>query len=66
MHCMPLERRNNLQGRKERRGQYEHGGGSSQQPGALLRRLRRSSSQRAKSTPMQTRIDRGPWSTKSK
>jgi hypothetical protein len=48
------------------RGQYEHDGGSSQQQGGLLGRLRRSSSQRVKSTPVQTRIDTGPWSTKGK
>jgi hypothetical protein len=38
-------------------GQYEHGGGSSQLQGGLLGRLQRSTSQRAKSTPVQTRID---------
>jgi hypothetical protein len=32
----------------------------------LLGRLRRSSSQRAKNTPVQTRIGTGPWSTKRK
>jgi hypothetical protein len=63
---MPLERRNNLQGRQESGGRYEHGSGSSQQQGDLLGRLRRSSSQTAKSTPVQTRIDTGPWSMKSK
>jgi hypothetical protein len=65
VHSMPLERMNNLQVRQERGG-YEHGGGSSQQQGGLLGRLRRSSSQRVKSTTVQTRIDTGPWSTKSK
>jgi hypothetical protein len=47
-------------------GQYEHNGGSSQQQGGLVGRLRRSSSQRAKSTPVQTRIDTDPWSMKGK
>jgi hypothetical protein len=66
VHSMPLERRNNLQGCQERGGHYEYVGGSSQQQGDLLGRLRRLSSQMAKSTPMKTRVDMGPWSTKSK
>jgi hypothetical protein len=67
VHSMPLERRNNLQGCQERGGgHYEHVGGSSQQQGGLLGRLRRLSSQMAKSTPVKTRVDMGPWSTKSK
>jgi hypothetical protein len=55
VHSMPLERRHNLKGQQETGGQYEHGGGSSQQQGGLLGRLRRSSSQRVKSTPVQNK-----------
>jgi hypothetical protein len=68
MSYMPLERRNNLHGRQERGGggRYEHNGGSSQQQGGLLGRVRRSSSQRAKITIAQTKIDTGPWSMKGK
>jgi hypothetical protein len=50
---------------KQQGGQYEHGGGSSQQqPNGD--RLKRSSSRRGRSQPVQTRIDTGPWTTKGK
>jgi hypothetical protein len=48
-------------------GQYEHGGGSSQQQpsGGFFDKLKRSTSRRGKSELVQTRIDTGPWTTKS-
>jgi hypothetical protein len=50
---------------RQQGGQYEHGGGSSQQqPNGD--RLKRSSSRRGRSQPIQTRIDTGPWTTKGK
>jgi hypothetical protein len=47
-------------------GQYEHGGGFSQQQpnGGLYDRLKRSTSRRETSQPVQTRIDTSPWTTK--
>jgi hypothetical protein len=53
---------------RQQGGQYEHGGGSSQQQpsGGLFDRLKRLSSRRGTSQPVQTRIDTGPWSTKGK
>jgi hypothetical protein len=47
-------------------GRYEHTVVHLNNKGGLLGRLTRSSSQRVKNTPTQTRIDMGPWSTKSK
>jgi hypothetical protein len=48
--------------------QYEHGGGSPQQhpSGGLFDRLMRSTSRKGRSDPVQTRIDTGPWTSKSK
>jgi hypothetical protein len=53
---------------RQQGGQYEHGGGSSQQQpsGGLFDRLTRSTSRKGKSDPVQTRIDIGPWASKSK
>jgi hypothetical protein len=46
---------------RQQGGQYEHGGGSSQQQpsGGLFDRLKRSTSRKEKSDPVQTRIDTG-------
>ncbi|GJN01532.1 hypothetical protein PR202_ga18806 [Eleusine coracana subsp. coracana] len=53
-----------------RGGQYQHGGGSSQsQGGGVFGMLKRSISLKgkgAKQPTMQTRIDMGPWTAKSK
>jgi hypothetical protein len=53
---------------REQGGQYEHGGGSSQQPqsGGFFDRLRRTTSRKGKSQHVQTRIDTGSWTSKSK
>jgi hypothetical protein len=53
---------------RQQSGQYEHGGGSSQQQpsGDLFDRLKRSTNRKGKSEPIQTRIDTGPWTSKSK
>jgi hypothetical protein len=47
---------------RQQGGQYEHGGGSSQQQpsGDLFDRLKRLTSRKGKSEPVQTRIDIGP------
>jgi hypothetical protein len=50
---------------RQQGGQYEHGGGSSQQQPSGDR-LKRSSSRRGRSQPVQIRIDTGPWTTKGK
>jgi hypothetical protein len=46
---------------RQQGGQYEHGGGSCQQQpsGGLFDRLKRSTSRKEKSDPVQTRIDTG-------
>jgi hypothetical protein len=53
---------------RQQGGQYEHGGGSSQQQpsSGLFDRLKRSTSRKGKSQPIQIRIEIGPWTSKSK
>jgi hypothetical protein len=53
---------------RQQGGQYEHGGGSSQQQpsGGLFDKLKWSTSRKGKSEPVQTRIDIGPLTSKSK
>ncbi|GJM98300.1 hypothetical protein PR202_ga15295 [Eleusine coracana subsp. coracana] len=55
---------------REQGGQYEPGGGSSQprnsEGGGLMGMLKRSVSRKEKGEKVQTRIDTGPWTAKSK
>jgi hypothetical protein len=53
---------------QEQGERYEHGDGSSQQQpsGGFFDRLKRTTSRKGKSQPIQTRIDTGSWISKSK
>jgi hypothetical protein len=64
-----LERRCNMHNEYDSKvGQYEHRGEPSQQQpsGGLFDKLKRSTSRKGKSQPVQTRIDTKPWTSKSK
>jgi hypothetical protein len=53
---------------RDQGGRYEHRGGSSQQQpsGGLFDILKRSTSRKGKSQPVQARIDTSPWTSKNK